>query len=272
MSALLVVALTEFRLGARNRWVVLATLVLFSFALVLGLLGSAPVGTVDAAPLAVVVASLATLSVYLVPLIALLVSFDTLAGEVERGTLALLFATPTSRAAVLLGKCLGQSAVVALSVALGYGVAGGAILALTGGGAAEALLVTRLVGLAAALGAVFVALGTALSGTVRQCGTAAALAVAVWLAAVVLWDLALLGALVAAPERVAGVFPYLLLANPADAFRLVTIAALDLGAASELSGIAEALPFAPGAAAASLAAWFFAALGGAALIVGRMEP
>ena len=54
----------------------------------------------------VIVASLTALGVYLVPLLALLMRFDAIAGEVERGTLPLLLAYPASRAEILLGKGL----------------------------------------------------------------------------------------------------------------------------------------------------------------------
>jgi Cu-processing system permease protein len=73
----LTVAGKEIRDGLRNHWVLAATGLLAALALGLALLGSAPTGTVGAAPLAVTVVSLASLSVFLLPLIALLISFDT---------------------------------------------------------------------------------------------------------------------------------------------------------------------------------------------------
>ena len=60
------------------------------FSLVLSAAGSSATGTIDADRLSVVVASLTSLAVYLVPLVALLMSFDAVAGEVERGSLPLL--------------------------------------------------------------------------------------------------------------------------------------------------------------------------------------
>ena len=72
MHGVLTIAATEVRIGLRNRWIVLSSLILLAFALILVLLGSAPTGEVRTDGVTVVVASLATLSVYLVPLIALL--------------------------------------------------------------------------------------------------------------------------------------------------------------------------------------------------------
>src|SRR3546814_1249870 len=74
-------AMQEIRAGLRNRWVVATTLLLAALSLSLALLGSAPTGVVKADPLAVVVVSLASLTIFLVPLIALLLSFDAVVGE-----------------------------------------------------------------------------------------------------------------------------------------------------------------------------------------------
>jgi hypothetical protein len=58
-----------------------------------------------------------------VPLLALLMSFDAIAGEVERGTLPLLLTYPVSRLKILLGKLLAHIAILALATGLGYGLA-----------------------------------------------------------------------------------------------------------------------------------------------------
>ncbi len=274
-SHVLAVARQEFRIGLRNRWVALAALILLVFALVLGLLGAAPVGEVKAGRLPVAVAGLATLSVYLVPLIALLLSFDAIAGEVDRGTLPLLLANPIRRESVILGKFLGHLAVLALAVVLGYGVAGGAIMAISGAGTDGAADLVRLIATSIALGAAFIAFGYGLSAAARQSGTAAALAIGAWLFVVVLYDLGLLGAIVVGGEDGIGAkaLPWLLLANPADAFRIFNLAALDIGtAATGLGGATELLPYPPVVALASIAAWLAVALLAAMALFRRLEP
>ena len=90
-------AMQEVRAGLRNRWVVATTLLLAALSLSLVLLGSAPTGAVSADPMAVVVVSLASLTIFLVPLIALLLSFDAIVGEQEPGTLMLLLSYPVAR-------------------------------------------------------------------------------------------------------------------------------------------------------------------------------
>ena len=77
--------------------------------------------------MSVAVTSITTLSVYLVPLIGLLLSFDAIAGEIERGTLALSLAYPLSRAEILIGKFLSAFFGVGFLL-LGYGLALSAVL------------------------------------------------------------------------------------------------------------------------------------------------
>src|SRR3546814_13191470 len=88
------------------------------------MLGSTPTGTVGASPFGGVVVSLASLTIFLLPLLALLLSFDAVVGEAERGTLLLLLAYPVGRWQVVLGKFLGHASILALAPVIGYGAAG----------------------------------------------------------------------------------------------------------------------------------------------------
>ena len=58
-----------------------------ALALTLTFLGSAPTGRVGAEALDVVIVSLSSLTIFLVPLIALLISHDAIVGDIERGTM-----------------------------------------------------------------------------------------------------------------------------------------------------------------------------------------
>ncbi len=276
MNAVLAIAGTELRIGFRNRWILLSSLILLVFALLLVLLGSAPTGETTVSPLTVVAASLSTLSVYLVPLIALLLSFDAIAGEIDRGTLQLTLASPVSRGQVLIGKFLGHLAVLAVAVVIGYGIAGAAAFVSAGQAGSEGVGdMARLIVTSIVLGATFIAIGYVASASVRQTGTAAALAVAIWLLAVVLYDLALLGGLLASSDGVfaRNVFPYLLVANPADAFRVFNMAAIDPGAAATgLAATGDFIPFLPELAILSPLLWAVIALGVSTFILKRVQP
>lgn len=276
MSGLIAIAQNEVRIGMRNKWIMLATAILLVFALLLVLLGSGPATASSTDGLTIISASLATLSVYLVPLIALLLSFDAIAGEIDRGTLQLTLASPVSRAAVVMGKFLGHVIVLSIAVLIGYGLAGVcAFFAIDNVALAGVLDLARVIGTSIALGATFVGIGYVASACVRQTGTAAALAIAIWLFAVVLYDMALLGGLLADPEGVfaTDLFPYLLVANPADAFRLFNLTALDAaGASTGFAAGGDVLPFAPQLAIASPFIWIVVALALTVVMMRRIKP
>jgi len=113
MKGVVLIAGKEIREGMRNRWVVAATLLLATLALTLAFLGAAPAGRVGAGALEVVVVSLSSLSIFLLPLIALLISHDAIVGEMERGTMLLLLSYPLARWQVVLGKFVGHVAILA---------------------------------------------------------------------------------------------------------------------------------------------------------------
>lgn len=97
MNPVWIITGKEVRDSLRNRWVLAASVLLAALALSLGFLGSSPTGSVKVDPLTVTVVSLSSLSIFLIPLIAMLLSYDSLIGEIERGTMALLLSYPVSR-------------------------------------------------------------------------------------------------------------------------------------------------------------------------------
>ena len=273
-NRILATARIEFAIALRNRWVAIAILMMTLFSLVLSLAGSAPTGEIGADRLSVTVASLTSLSVYLVPLIALLISFDAVAGEVERGTLPLHLTYPLGRGELLLGKLLAQLCVVTLAVSLGFAVAAGVAWFSSGEGIIRGLpALFRLIWTSVLLGAAFLSLGHVMSALSRRPSGAAGMAIGLWLVAIVLYDLGLLAAIVADDGGVftTRIFPWLLVANPADAFRIYNLAASDaVGAASGLAGAANSI--AAWKPLASLVAWALAAAVLARAAFARVEP
>ena len=267
------VARMELLIARRNMWVVVSVFVMSLFATVLTLAGGAASAKLGVDPLVVATGSLTTMLVYLVPLIALLLSFDAIAGEAERGTLALALTYPLGRASILLGKFFAHLTVLAVAIGAGllicvaltirqHGFAGHSW------GPVGVLFVTAL-----ALAAAFLGLGYAISARLRSASMAAGAVTLLWLLFVVLYDLGLLAALVAddGGAFTTRLFPWLLVANPADAFRLLnlpeaSVAALgsDLDAAGRISGLSWPL--------ASLLLWPLAAFALAWVVFRRAEP
>jgi len=239
MSAVLIIAAKEIRDGLRNRWILGSVLLLAALALVLALLGSTPGGTVKASALSVSIVNLASLSVYLLPLLGLLLAFDALVGEHERGTLLLLLTYPVRRWQIVLGKLVGHSVILALALLIGYGGTGLLLAWLHGVESGDGLAYLRLLGSSLLLGMVFLGLGYLLSSLVRERATAVAAAMGVWLGLVVLYDMALLGALIIDQGRLlsTGLVQNLVLLNPTDAYRVFNLAASV--SVNQLTGLAD---------------------------------
>lgn len=274
MRLLWVLALKELRDGLRNRWIAAAIIVLGTLALALSLLGSAPTGSIRASALDVSVISLASLSVYLIPLIALMLSFDAMVGEFERGTMMLLLTYPVTRFQVIMGKFLGHVMILFIAIVAGYG---GVILLMilfadgsTEGWQAYALMMASSL----LLGAVFIALGYLVSVLVRERATAAGTAIGLWLVFVVLYDLLLFGALLIDEGQLIGqkLFSMLMLVSPTDTYRILNLSLFDgVSQAAGIAGVASEAGLSGVALISVMIVWVLAPLTATLLIFQRRE-
>lgn len=275
MHEVLTVARKEFRDGLRNRWVLAISLMFALFALGLAYFGAAVSGQVGFTSLDTTIVSLASLAIFVIPLIALLLSYDGVVGEEEQGTLLLLLSYPLSRVQLLAGKFLGHAMVLAVSSILGFGLAALAIALLTGNVASAGLWKAfgSFILSAVMLGWVFVALAYLLSVSVNEKSRAAGMALIVWFVFVLVFDLALLGMLVATQGGLhAELFPYLLLLNPTDVFRLANLTGMEATQAySGLISVSSAQLFHPTLLFGVLLLWVIIPLGLASFIFKHRE-
>jgi len=275
MRNIYLIAAKEIQESLRNRWVLLMTALLAALALSLTFLGSAPVGTVGARTLDVVIVSLSSLTIFLVPLLALLISHDAIVGETERGTMLLLLSYPVSRGQVLLGKFAGHLAILAFATVLGYGTAA-VTLSATGStiSGQSWIAFAAMIGTSILLGAAFIAIGYLVSVLVRERATAAGIAIGVWLLLVIVFDMGLLGVLVVDQGRLISstALSGLLLLNPTDVYRLLNLAGTaNVSSFSGMSGLAGTVTLSPALLLGALAAWTLVPLAFAAMIFSRRE-
>lgn len=265
----------EIQENLRNRWVLAVTLLLAALALTLTFLGSAPTGNVGVRALDVVIVSLSSLTIFLIPLVALLISHDAIVGEMERGTMPLLLSYPVGRQQVLLGKFLGHLIILTFATVLGYGAS--ALALLVAGVAIDAVswaAFAGMIGSSVLLGAVFLAIGYLASALVRERATAAGIAIGIWVFLVVIFDMALLGWLVIdqgkliTPEVLTGI----LFLNPTDVYRILNLAgASSVSSFAGMSGVAGAVALSPPVLIAALVVWTAVPLAIAALVFNRRE-
>jgi ABC-type multidrug transport system ATPase subunit len=240
-----------------SRWIV-------GYALVLGTLGfaAAATGFESSSGLAIqafgrTTATLMNLCLLLAPLVAVLMGAASIAGERERGTLEHLLAQPLSRRALLFAKHAGLLASLALATVVGFVPAGLLIATEAGPGVLGHYLIFPAI--AILVGAAMLGIGMLISVASRSAAQAQGLAVFVWFALVLLYDLVLLGTLAVGSMPVEALSAALL-ANPVDAARVLGVLALepDLYLLGPAGAFLTSRFSRPGAAAlllAALACW-----------------
>ncbi len=252
LDAIWTIACEELAARVRNRWVWIVGALFLASALAIGLLGSVPAGVVRLRGGGAVMASLMNLSVYLVPLLALVLGAGAIIDEKARGTLDLVLTYPVSPAEVFAGTFLGYG--MALFVAIGSSLlpVGVALRRLVGVQPGEYLV---FAGLTLLLGLAFLSLAFLVSIVSRDRARAVAHAIFLWVVAVLVYDLVLVGVLVLYRETIPPAsFGYLLLLNPSDVFRLLCFHWV--GSAASPLGLATVRPpFSPATLTATLAAW-----------------
>jgi Cu-processing system permease protein len=225
-SRLALVARQELVLSLRSRWTQTFAVVFALLALAVGASGYVLSGGSGLEDFARTAASLLQIVLMLVPLTA--VVFGVMAFTPETGAAELLFSQPIARRAILIGKLIGLVLALAAAQTIGFGVAGLALFLRTGSDGAASFVTVWIAALV--LTAVFGALAAAIAGgsTSARRARSLAIAVVVWFAAVVLFDVAALG--VASLLSSGAASRFLMIAailNPVDAVRTGTLLAVE---------------------------------------------
>ncbi len=249
MSTVMLCAAQELALAVRSRWTQLFAGAFAVLALAVAGSGYILSGGSGVQDFARTATSLTQLVVFLVPMMALLVG--TTALSPERGTAELLYAQPVSRTTVLAGKLLGLLEALTAAQALGFGAAGLAIFSQSGSEGLSGFVL--LFAASAVLTAVFLAIAALLSSGTGRRSRALGAAVVVWFVAVLLYDVAALGAASLFRSGTASrILIVATLANPVDAVRTGVLLAIQGTSAFGAASLAL-LRFTKGATGASLA-------------------
>ena len=218
MRALFLCARLEMILTLRSRWTQIFALVFATLSLLVAWSGYILTGGSGVQDFSRTAASLVQLVVLLVPLMSLI--GGVLALSPERGSAELLFAQPVSRDSILLGKLAGLLAALLAAQAVGFGAAGVVVFSQSGEEGLGGFLLLVLG--SAALTAVFLGIAGMVSAGAggRRRARSLALALVVWFAAVILYDVAALGAASFLPSGSASrLLIVSVLVNPVDAVR-----------------------------------------------------
>jgi Cu-processing system permease protein len=223
-SPLLLCAHQELVLAMRSRWTQIFAAVFAALSLAVAGSGYVLSGGAGMQDFARTAASLVQLVLLLTPLTSLVIGVLALAPE--RGAAELLFSQPVARRSILLGRLLGLFTALAAAQAIGLGGAGLVVFSRAGG---EGLAGYGILFLGAlVLTGIFLGIAALLaSGGVGRRAKSLAVALIVWFAAVVLFDVAALGvASLLGSKAASRVLIGAVLVNPIDAFRTGVLLAI----------------------------------------------
>lgn len=232
LTTIWTLAQKELRDALRNRWFLLYTAAFAVLALAFSYLALAGAGIAGFAGFGRTAASLINLVLLIVPLMALTVGAQSLAGEWERGTLSYLLTQPVHRYEVFLGKYIGLALSLLAALALGFGVSG-LVMAIGGAGSADPAQYVQLTWLAFLLSLAMLSVGFLVSALTRRASVAVGIGLFLWLAFVFLGDLGMMGTSMALRVPIANLF-VMSLTNPLQVFKMAAI--LDIRATLDILG------------------------------------
>lgn len=259
------IALREYRIAVRGRWAMGLTVLFAVFSVTVVLFGTAEVGPDRYGS---IVASLVELSVYLLPLAALVVGYDTVVGAEATGSLNMLFALPVSRSQVIVGKFLGRATVLCLAIVIGLAMGGASALVTIGPGGLRTYATFVLIAILTAT--VFLGVSVLLSALASKKTQALGATLVAWLWFVLLHDLASLG-LIAALDLPDTVITAMVVTNPLDVFRLLVLTQLETSS-SGFAVVLEAISLSPAVLLVTLIGWLFVPVGLTITVIRRQTP
>jgi Cu-processing system permease protein len=177
------IAKKEVMDNIRNKWVVIITIVFTSLALLASYAGS--IFSSGWQGFGLTIAAMSQIAVYIISIIALMLGYSAIIGEVERGSMNSLLTLPVTRLEILIGKLIGLGIILATSIFIGFGLAGIIIGFNVPNPNYGEYLFFIAVSLFMAL--TFLSLGLLVSCTFKKRSTAMGGAIFIWIFFVILW-------------------------------------------------------------------------------------
>lgn len=218
------IARQELLVNIRNKWTVIFAGVFGLLIVGISYIGIMAEGFSGMQNFTRTSASMLNLVLYIVPLVALIMG--TLSFTSDRGTTELLFSQPVFRSEVLLGKILGLFYSLSLSMLVGFLVAGGIILSVTG---EEGMLQYGIfVLLSLLLALVFLVVAVVIATANKRKSRSFGIALFAWFFFVLFYDLIVLGISLFFKGQTANYILFLsLFGNPVDMVRVASLIILD---------------------------------------------
>lgn len=235
LKSIISIARQEMTVAIRNKWTVIFAFVFGTLVLAISYFGTITAGEIGFQGFNRTTASLLSLVLYLIPLVALMMgtqSFMRNEGEDE-----MLYSQPVSRYDVLMGKLLGLFGAMTTATFVGFGL-GGLVIAIQSD--AEGFFgYPVFVALSLLLSLIFLSFSMLASIACNRQAKAFGIALLVWFFFVILYDLLVLGGSLLLKERSANYFIFAsLFGNPVDLVRVAGLLSMKGGEVFGAAGAA----------------------------------
>jgi Cu-processing system permease protein len=175
-SMIISIAKKEIMDNIRNKWIIILTIIFASLTIVASFFGS--IFSKGWQDFGGTITSMMSLVQLLVPIIALVLGYAAIIGEIERGSMSALLSLQTTRLEIILGKFVGLACVLSFTILVGFGIAGLVIAANVA--SANFLDYTVFIGATILFGLVFLSLALFFSTVFKKRSTAIGGAILIW--------------------------------------------------------------------------------------------
>ena len=183
LNSIYFIAKKEIMDNIRNKWIIIMTILFASLTLLASYAGSIfGSGWQD---LAGTMSIMSGLVKYLISIIALILGYSAIIGEIEKGSMNSLISLPTTRREILIGKIIGLGSVITLSILVGFGIAGiiiGLNVENVNYGEYLFFIISSIF-----MGLIFLVIGLLLSIILKKRSTAMGAAIFVWVLFAIIW-------------------------------------------------------------------------------------
>jgi len=218
-SPFLMIMRKELKDSLQSKWLITFGVTFFFLALGVPYIILGAGGLLPGDYPGMVVGTLVTLAVPLVPLVSLAMSSTSIAGEREVGTMEYLLAQPSTKFEVFFGKYLGLVTALTLAMFLGYG--GAELIVYSTNPEFIASFIYALT-YSLLLAGASVGLGFIVSVSVKTRAAAIGTGLFLWFVLVVIYDSGFLGVITVALDADSLLIP-LTLANPVETTRILAL-------------------------------------------------
>jgi Cu-processing system permease protein len=237
INSIFIIAKKEIMDNIRNKWIIVLSFIFALLTLVTSYFGS--IFSTGWQDLGATISGMMSLVQFLIPIIALILGYAAIIGEIERGSMSALLSQPITRLEILLGKFIGLGSILAFTIIIGFGVAG-IVIALN---VPDANFINYLIfiGSTILIGLVFLSISLFFSTIFKKRTTAIGSAIFLWFLFNMILPMIFVGVLVASvgiENLMSGELPswyYILtLSSPLSAYTTFNILALRITLQSEI--------------------------------------